>query len=144
MKTSSWMTRIVSSNELLRQRPTSWGLFVKSLTTNYLHINCKSNLNLMKREIFNAYVQAIAKRFDLTSEEIFTKKKQRHLVDARHVLYYMCSKRPMNLSYIQMYMGENGYDICHSAIIHGIKKVTAQIEKDSDYKGLVSDLNNQL
>ena len=92
------------------------------------------------RQIFDDQLLACK----LQEQEIFTKKKQRHLVDARHVLYYMCSKRPMNLSYIQMYMGENGYDICHSAIIHGIKKVTAQIEKDSDYKGLVSDLNNQL
>ena len=61
----------------------------------------------MKREIFNKYASDIAKRYDLTTDEMFTKKKDRHLVDARHMLYYVCSVRPIGLSYIQKYMGEN-------------------------------------
>ena len=44
----------------------------------------------------------------------------RERVDARHLLYYLCSKRPMRITYIQKYMKANGYNINHSSIIHGI------------------------
>lgn len=115
------------------------------MTTNYLLSKwSKPNLNLMKRNIFEQYVSAVSQRFDVPKEELFSKKKHRHLVDARHMLYYLCAKRPMNISYIQMYMADSGYDICHSSIIHGIKKVTQQVEADQDYQSLISDINNHL
>ena len=48
----------------------------------------------MKQEIFNKYVKKVCQLFDLTNEEVFTKSKMRERVDARHLLYYLCSKRP--------------------------------------------------
>ena len=143
--TRSLMTPSVLSNERLYPHHSSVVLSVKSLTTNYLLSKwSKRNPNIMKREIFNKYASDIAKRYDLTTEEMFTKKKDRHLVDARHMLYYVCSVRPIGLSYIQKYMGENGYDICHSSIIHGIKKITKELETDADYQSVVSDITNHL
>tara|TARA_R100001086_G_scaffold246557_2_gene179000 strand:+ start:1897 stop:2190 length:294 start_codon:yes stop_codon:yes gene_type:complete len=87
----------------------------------------------MKQEIFNNYVKKVCQLFDLTNEEVFTKSKMRERVDARHLLYYLCSKRPMRITYIQKYMKANGYNINHSSIIHGINVMKEKVNEDGDY-----------
>lgn len=88
----------------------------------------------MKTEIFNSYVNKVSSLFNVDTDMIFTKTKRRDVVDARHLLYYLCSKRPMNIVYIQEYMSSNGYHIAHSSIHHGIKMVRKKIcSRDKDY-----------
>jgi len=94
----------------------------------------------MKADIFNQYVDRLCELFHITREELFSKSKRRELVDARHLLYYLCYKRPMNLSYIQKFMSNNGYTIQHSSVIHGINTVTSRVKEDSDYMQVVKDL----
>ena len=43
----------------------------------------------MKKDIFDAYAVAIAKRFHLTMDQMFDKTKKREIVDARQMLYYI-------------------------------------------------------
>lgn len=96
----------------------------------------------MKQEIFDAYVSAITKRFNIeSSDELFVKTKRRDIVDARHILYYMCSVRPMRIRYIQQYMLDRGYDIAHSSIIYGIAQVNKLVKDDADYSNLIEELN---
>lgn len=87
----------------------------------------------MKQDIFNTYVDRVAKLFGITKEELFRKSKQRDLVDARFLLYYLCYIRPMQINYIQKYMTESGYKIEHSSIIHGIAVIEARTRIDKDY-----------
>ena len=88
----------------------------------------------MKTEIFNSYVDKVSSLFNVDTDMIFTKTKRSDIVDARHLLYYLCYVRPMNLVYIQEYMSSNGYHIAHSSIHHGIKMVRKKISsKDKDY-----------
>lgn len=91
----------------------------------------------MKAEIFNNYVQEVNNLFGIESEELFEKSKKRRVVDARHLLYYLCYTRPMRLRYIQDYMAENGYSVGHSSILHGIDQVNKKIEQDRDYKKVI-------
>ena len=98
----------------------------------------------MKREIFNLYLESISSRFDVPKDDIFTKTKRREIVDALHVLYYMCSERPMKISYIQMYMKESGYDIAHSSIIHGIRQVKLLVDSDKDYHRMISEIEETI
>lgn len=95
----------------------------------------------MKQDIFNQYVERITNRFGIKREELFSKSKKRELVDARHLLYYMCVKRPMRINYIQRYMADNGYDIQHSSIIHGVNMTISKIKNDKDYVDLVHDMD---
>ena len=88
----------------------------------------------MKREIFNLYLESISSRFDVPKDDIFTKTKRREIVDARHVLYYMCSERPMKISYIQMYMKESGYDI----------QVKLLVDSDKDYHRMISEIEETI
>lgn len=94
----------------------------------------------MKIDVFNQYAERIAELFSIEKAQVFSKSKRRDIVDARHLLYYLCFKRPMSVAYIQRYMKENGYIIQHSSIIHGINIVTQRVKDDSDYMHVVKDI----
>jgi chromosomal replication initiator protein len=94
----------------------------------------------MKQDVFNQYVERVADLFGISKEDIFSKSKKREYVDARHLVYYLCSKRPMQIMYIQKFMNEAGYDIKHSSIIHGISAVEQKIAQDKDYVSIVKDM----
>jgi hypothetical protein len=61
-------------------------------------------------------------------------------VDARQLIYYLCAKRPMQVTYIEKYMNEAGYEIKHSSIIHGIYAVEKRIAEDKDYVSVVREV----
>lgn len=94
----------------------------------------------MKRDIFDYYVQQVSERYDIPQQRLFTKDKSRDVVDARHMLYYLCKDRPMDATYIKKYMGENGYDIAVNSITHGVRRVEKLISEDPDYITLINQL----
>jgi chromosomal replication initiator protein len=94
----------------------------------------------MKQDVFNQYVERVAELFSISKEDVFSKSKRRDYVDARHLLYYLCSKRPMQITYIQKYMNDAGYKIQHSSIIHGINSVEQKMLDDRDYVSIVKDV----
>lgn len=98
----------------------------------------------MKHEIFNSYVNIISKRFDIPKEDLFKRTKQRDLVDARHLLYYLCAKRPMRVKYIQDYMTQNGYKVNHSSVIYGIDAVAEKAKTDKDYISIIRSIENSV
>ena len=73
----------------------------------------------------------------INPDDLFVKSKRRDIVDARQLLYFLCSERPMRIRYIQQYMEENGYKVGHSTIIHGIKQVRGRVGYDSDYQKII-------
>ena len=87
----------------------------------------------MKRIQFNIYVPRVCDTFGVDRDDLFNKTKKRNIVEARHMLYYLCETRPMRVANIQDYMGENGYGTGHSPIIHGIKMAKKKIEEDKDW-----------
>ena len=94
----------------------------------------------MKKQIFNQYAQKIADLFEVDKQELFVKSKKRDLVDARHLLYYLCFHRPMKLISIQHFMEENGYSISHPSVIHGVNIVGQRIVEDPDYKFIIKSI----
>jgi chromosomal replication initiation ATPase DnaA len=94
----------------------------------------------MKQDVFNQYAERVSDLFRISKEELFSKSKKRELVDARYLLYYLCSKRPMRVNYIEKYMSDNGYHIKHSSIIHGISVTEKRLETDKDYVTIVKDV----
>ena len=96
----------------------------------------------MKKDIFNQYADAIASMFRIPKEKLFIKNKARDIVDARNLLYFVCSSRQMRLVTIQEYMAEEGYNISHTTIIHGIRRVHEQIISDKDYLTSISKIES--
>ena len=97
----------------------------------------------MKRNIFNEYVEQVIELYGITKGELFQKSKVREIVDARHVLYYLCYNRPMKLKYIQKYMSEAGYDIGHSSVLHGIHAVRNLVQSDEDISFIIETLQGE-
>lgn len=98
----------------------------------------------MKQDVFNQYVERASSLFDINREEFFSKSKKRQFADARHLVYYLCSKRPMQVTYIVQYMNEAGYAITHSSIIHGIGSVKKRMKDDKDYVSIVKELEGSV
>jgi hypothetical protein len=46
----------------------------------------------------------------------------------------------MQIRYIQEYMGNKGYKVGHSSIIHGIEQVEGKITTDNDYERVFQQL----
>lgn len=98
----------------------------------------------MKHDIFDQYVERASSLFDINRDEFFSKSKKRSLVDARHLVYYLCAKRPMQITYIEKYMNEAGYAITHSTVIHGIRSVKKRMADDKDYVSIVKELEQSV
>jgi chromosomal replication initiation ATPase DnaA len=94
----------------------------------------------MKKNVFNEYVNKVVDLFDLKRNYLFIKSKRKDIVDARHLLYYLCYNRNMQIRYIQEYMADNGYEIGHSSIIYGISQVRHKIDEDVDYQTICDGL----
>ena len=86
-----------------------------------------------KAEVFNKYADHVAEAHSITKDKLFSNSKERPMVDARHMLYYLCKTRPMRIRFIQDFMGEQGYPINHSSIIHGINYVEKNKLQDRDF-----------
>jgi chromosomal replication initiator protein len=95
----------------------------------------------MKEDVFNQYVDRVLNLFNITKEEFFSKSKKRNIVDARQLVYYLCSQRPIQITYIQKYMCQNGYDVVHSVIIHGINAMQSRVKEDRDYQAIIKELD---
>jgi len=94
----------------------------------------------MKEDVFNQYVERVSQLFNITNEEFFSKSKKRNLVDARHLVYFLCSIRSIQVTYIKKFMENNSHEIFRTSITHGIKSVSKKVEEDKDYKDIVNDI----
>mgnify|MGYP003644375422 CR=1 FL=1 len=97
----------------------------------------------MKNKIFNIYVNNVCNLFGIKHKAIFKKTKTRDIVDARHLLYYVCSIRPMRIVHIQEYMANKGYNVAHSSIHHGIGQMKEKLKVDIDYIEAVAEVTKE-
>lgn len=127
--------------------------FLKKKVINILKINIHfinilftfaSSIKIMKKEILERYTDKIVELFRVSKKDFFSKTKKKELVDARQLLYFIAKDRQINVVYIQDYMIENGHDICHSTIIHGINNVRDKVESDEDYNKIINNINRQV
>ena len=98
----------------------------------------------MKSDIFNQYAETIADMSGIDKADLFSKNKTRTISEARHLLYYMCNKRMIAVSYIKKYMEDNGYVVGFYPIIYGIKMAKKRVDKDPDYVSLVSKIDRSI
>lgn len=94
----------------------------------------------MKEDVFNQYVDRVTDLFNVKKDELFSKEKKRHIVDARQLLYYLCYNRQMKLIIIQKFMMNNGYKIAHNSVINGIRVIQEKIKEDKDYQSIIKDI----
>lgn len=87
----------------------------------------------MKQELFNQYVDWVSQIFNLPKEVIFSKSREQNIVEARHMIYYLCYERGISLISIKNFLLEYNYTIHNPALLHGIKKIKNKVQSDDDY-----------
>ena len=96
----------------------------------------------MKRKIFDKYIDLVGDVLEISKEDIFTKTRKRENVEARDLLFYLCSQRNMRGNFILERCKENGLDLDDSQISRGKAKIEDLIKTDPDWKELVNNLVN--
>ena len=96
----------------------------------------------MNVELFRTYADNVQERFGLSKEQMFAKTRQQEYVDARQMLYLLCDRSGMRISYIERYMKEIGHDITHSTIIHGIRRAKRVMYEDDGYKNIIKKIES--
>lgn len=94
----------------------------------------------MKEDVFNQYVDRVLDLFNMDRETLFSKSKQRHIVDARQLICYLCYNRQIKPVIIRKFMLDNGASIFHNSVVRGIKNVTLKLEEDRDYQTIIKDI----
>jgi len=94
----------------------------------------------MKQRIFDQYVDHVCELFNISREKFFAMDRKTNRSEARHMVYYLCSKRPMSIANIQKCMKDNGCITVHSPICYGISIASKRIRKDQDYADIISEI----
>jgi chromosomal replication initiation ATPase DnaA len=94
----------------------------------------------MKEDVFNQYVDRVVDLFKISHEDFFLKSKNRSLSDARYLVYYLCKKRNIKITYIKKYMLKNGYDLHHSSVVRGVSSIEEKVKEDRDYQTIISEI----
>ena len=96
----------------------------------------------MKKQIFDDYATAVAEKFHLTLDEMFTSGRKQHIVDARQILYYVCMERPIRIANIKRFLKTYDFDVTHPTILHGYEKAKKMIKEDEDVSELINEILN--
>lgn len=102
-------------------------------------ITIKKN-HIMKTEIFKRYAENVCSLLDMSMEELFSKNKATKYSEARQLLCYACSIRPMSLITIQKAFESYGYTMGHSNVIYNIGRAKKKIAEDADYAMVIKKI----
>ena len=96
----------------------------------------------MKEFIFKQYVNNICNHMGLNSSELFVKSRKAEIVDARQLLFYLCSeKRKMGFTEIKSYADKVGLVQDVSNIAHAVHSFKAKLEKDPDLSFIIKKID---
>ncbi len=96
-------------------------------------------VNKVKENMFDVRVERVVDVTGVTREELFSKTKEPRVVDSRQMLYLACLSK-MKISDIVTLMCNNGYEITHSSIIHGVKSARKKRRKIGAFSHCLSKI----
>ena len=99
----------------------------------------------MKKILFNQFVDRVIATLSLKDPTIlFHRSKRQDLVDARHLIFYLCADRNMSVADIKRLIGERGLSVQYPALVGGIAKVKKRVSLDPDYEFLVNKIQKSV
>lgn len=98
---------------------------------------------MTKEEAIQSILQKVTGRLAVQEENIFDKSKDRHHIDARHMFYYICKQKNINIHYIQSFADQYfNTKPDHSTIIYAQNKMENKVKKDKHWKDLHKQIIN--
>ena len=98
----------------------------------------------MNNLIFDKYASEVCRVFQLSSDKMFSKVREKHVVEARQMLFYLCYTRPIGLNMIQRFTSEKGLDISHTSILHGIRSMQKKRSISRDYNSVIETIEESV
>ncbi len=97
--------------------------------------------NKVKEITPNLIINVVSEHFGVKPEDIVSKKRNSEFVQPRQVVMYLCNKYTDNsLANIGKILGKKD----HTTVIHGIKKITAELEVNEELKNKVDIIIKKL
>ena len=94
----------------------------------------------MKIQLVEKYLDAVTSHSRLSKEEIFSKTKQMHIVQARRILYYLCVQKGITINELMSYLKQMDFEIPYTSVRNGIEEVKKQVQNDSDLAEIIYNL----
>lgn len=86
-------------------------------------------------------IEVVAEHFGISPEDIVSKKRNSEFVLPRQIAMYLCrTMTESSLSGIGKYMGKKD----HTTVMHGIQKITSELETNEDIKNKVSIIKKKI
>lgn len=86
-------------------------------------------------------IDVVAEHFGVKPEDIVSKKRNSEFVQPRQVVMYLCSKYTDNsLANIGKILGKKD----HTTVIHGIKKITAELETSEELRNKIEIITKKI
>ena len=86
-------------------------------------------------------IDVVAEHFGVKPEDIVSKKRNSEFVQPRQVVMYLCSKYTDNsLANIGKILGKKD----HTTVIHGIKKITAELENSEELRNKIEIITKKI
>ena len=86
-------------------------------------------------------IEVVADHFGVNPDDITSKKRNSEFVMPRQIAMYLCRNIiGMSLADIAKLLGKKD----HTTVIHGIKKITAEIETDEEIKNKIEVINKKI
>lgn len=97
--------------------------------------------NKVKEITPSLIINVVAEHFGVKPEDIVSKRRNSEFVQPRQVVMYLCNKYTDNsLANIGKILGKKD----HTTVIHGIKKVTAELEINEEFKNKVEIITKKI
>ena len=95
----------------------------------------------MKEYIYTQYVINITNHLKIDNLDLFSFTKKNHIVEARRLLWLLCSEHGMTPTEIKRHTKNvSSRDFQRSTIYRGIVSIKETIRRDSDYNNILSKL----
>jgi chromosomal replication initiation ATPase DnaA len=98
----------------------------------------------MKKEIFNQYYAIVCERYNINPDELFGSGRKANVAEARHMLYFLCQRRNMRITFIQQCLDERGVKVAHPNVIHGTRTIQKLVDTDKDYARMVDAITDSV
>lgn len=86
-------------------------------------------------------INVVAEHFGVKPEDITSKRRNSEFVQPRQVVMYLCNKyMEISLANIGKILGKKD----HTTVIHGIKKVTAELEINEEFRNKVEIITKKI
>ena len=86
----------------------------------------------MKNRIFNLYADFVCDACGILKKDLFGKSSIQLFSNARHMLFYICSQRPMKVVEIYNLCIDNQYPLTRQSIDYGIEKIKNSIDNSEN------------